>query len=129
MYERHYDNPKAAIGGMIGVNIASGIAISRFAEQEQTIGACSQEQPQLAIAVERLHYCIQELRSAMGAMSARLDPVLNPDLRTKSAGNGIERVDAPSPVRSPLAACIDSRSDDVCEITIELRMLLDRLAC
>lgn len=120
MYDRHYDHPAERIKG----SVIGGIAV---AQQQSQLGETSagRLQPQLAMTAERLHLCVAELRSAMGALSARLDPVLNPDIRNKATV--AERV--PEPTRAPLAALIDSRSDELCEITNELRSLLDRLAC
>lgn len=91
-----------------------------FAEQAQP----ATDQTQMQTVIDRLGYCTGDLRSAIGAMSARLDPVLNQQTPVKADGAD----NATSPVRCPLGASIDLHADELCYLTQQLRELLARLA-
>lgn len=97
-----------------------------FAEQMQAIGEATAEMPQLARTSERLHCCISELDGLVAKLESALDPVLNPDMTAKNAGNTAAALE---PIRCPIGRSMDARSDEVYAITLRVRSLLDRLAC
>lgn len=85
-----------------------------------------QSQPQIEQLVERLAGCMQDLHAAIGALHARLGPVLMPEYEgtAKNAASG----QAPLPMRSPLGQTLDAHGDQICNATALLRDLMSRLA-
>ena len=79
--------------------------------------------PQIAESLKRLGACLDDMASAMGALQARIDPVLRP-IDHAQAGDSAS---APEPVRCDLAAQIESQCNRLCGTTELLRDILDRL--
>lgn len=90
----------------------------------QSTGVPTAGAPQLAMTADRLHHCVQELIGEIDLLEKRLDGVLNP----YPGGKSLAEVASPRPVRCPLGEAMDSRSDEVYDLTCRVRMLLDRLA-
>lgn len=84
-------------------------------------------QPQVGAAIERLSMCISDLDSAMGALSARVDPVLRPDPGQTTIGHATGGAQSPAAVRCHAATTIDAETDRIYQIVIGLRDILDRL--
>lgn len=90
-----------------------------FAQQAEQV----KRTPQIAESLKRLGACLDDMASAMGALQARIDPVLRP-IDLAQAGHGAS---APEPVRCDLAAQIESQCNRLCGTTALLRDILDRL--
>lgn len=116
----HHNNLKtgaefAAVQGSI-----RGYAAELAQQRTQPAGDMSE----VGTALSRLGQQVDELDSALGALSARLGPVLSPHILGKAIGG---EVGSPAPVRSPLANGIHGQADRVFEAAVSIRGLLEAL--
>lgn len=119
MYQPNpYPHADAFMQGSSGASLGPG-RIEVFAQQTEQV----KRAPQIAESLKRMGACLDDLGSAMSALSARIDPVLRPSDVT-AAGNGAS---APAPVRCNVSQQIDNQADRLCMVTAALRDMLDRL--
>lgn len=93
-----------------------------LAQQQLTTSAPVRE-PAVADAMRRLSMCVDDVASAIGALQARLGPILTP-----TPGNATDgEAPVPTPVRSELAHRIHAEADRAVAAAADLRDLLDAL--
>ena len=78
--------------------------------------------PGVMTAMERLHLCLDDLESALGALHARLAPVLTP-----ANGVSTEEPLPPASLRSPLADSVHAECDRIYLMSVGLRRSLEAL--